>query len=89
MRDFGDLVEVLAVEGGAGVAGAGQRARDGTASRVDRQQRVPVAAQTLPAVVGDAVDSGHTFKGAEFAHDLGGGCLGCHGFLSLRHPVAR
>ena len=55
---FGDLVEVRAVEGGAGVAGAVERARELAALGIEGDQLGAGGGPDAAAVVGDAVDAG-------------------------------
>jgi hypothetical protein len=83
---FGDLVEVRAVERAARVAGQVQRARDGAAAGVDREQLRAGGGPDALAVVRDAVDVVGAGKRALLAHDLGGRC-GC-GSDGLRFHAA-
>jgi hypothetical protein len=68
---FGDLVEVRAVEGSAGVGGAIERARELAALRIDGNESGPDGGPDVMAVVGDAVNVVGAGEGAVFAHDLG------------------
>src|SRR4029077_12815065 len=68
---FGDLVKVRAVEGGAGVAGAVERAREPTALGIEGDQLGSGGGPGALAVVGDAVDAVGAGEGAVLTHDLG------------------
>src|ERR1700730_2972623 len=67
----GDLVEVRAVEGGAGVAGALERARELAALGIEGDQLRSGGGPDAMAVVGDAVDAVGAGEGAILTHDLG------------------
>ena len=71
---LGDLVEVLAVERGAGVAGAGERAHGLAARGIEGEQRGAGGDPHTPAIMGDAVDALCTGERTVLAHDLGGTC---------------
>jgi len=75
---FGDLVEVGAVEGRAGVAGASQRAHGLAAFGVERDERGAGRGPDIVAIVSDAVHVLGAGEGAVFAHDFGRArrCLG-------------
>ncbi|WP_296892534.1 hypothetical protein [Thiobacillus sp.] len=68
----GDLVEVRAVEGGAGVAGAIERMCELAAVGVEGDQPGSGGGPDAAAVVGDAVNVLGAGDGAVFTHDLGG-----------------
>src|SRR5258708_10768766 len=68
---FGDLVEARAVEGGASVAGAVERALELAALRIEGDQLGSGGGPDAAAVVGDAVDAVGAGEGAILAHDLG------------------
>ena len=68
---FGDLVEVRAVERGAGVAGAVERARELAAFGIEGDQLGSGGGPDAAAVVGDAVNVVGPGEGAILAHDLG------------------
>jgi hypothetical protein len=82
----GDLPQVAAVEGGAGVAGVRQTPLHLAAGRRDGQQGRIGRGPDVFAVVRDAMDGGRAVEGAVLADDLGG--LGVHGWLRLRAPRA-
>src|SRR3989449_6559739 len=68
---FGDLVEIRAVERGAGVAYAVERARELTVLGIEGDQFRSGGGPDAAAVVGDAVDAVGAGKRAILTHDLG------------------
>src|SRR4029077_8423373 len=68
---LGDLIKVPAIEGGAGVASAVERARGLAALGIEGDQLGPGGGPDPAAVVGDAVYAGGAGEGAILAHDLG------------------
>src|SRR5687768_5048325 len=92
---LGDLVEIPAVEGAAGVAGALERARGLAALGIERDQLRTEGRPDPAAVVGDAVDL--IGEGAVLAHDLSRthrcfvyvfACLSSHCLSPLRPAYA-
>jgi hypothetical protein len=69
---LGDLVEVGAVERGAGVAGALERAGDLAAGGVESEQFRAGRGPHAAAVVRDAMDGRGAGEWAVLPHDLGG-----------------
>ena len=67
----GDLVQVRAVEGGAGIAGAIERARGLAAGGVEGDELRTGGGPHALAVVADAVDALGAVEGAVLANDLG------------------
>ena len=90
---FSDLVKIRAVEGGASVAGAVERARDLAACGIEGDQSGSGGGPYAAAVVGDAGDAVGTGKRAVLAHDLGGArcclrfCVPCSD-LGAAHRLA-
>ena len=68
---FGDLVEMRAVERGAGIAGAVERACDLAARRIERDELGAGGGPDALAVVGDAADALDAGERPVLAHDLG------------------
>ena len=74
---LGDLLQVLAVEGGAGVGALVEPAGRGAAGRIDGHQRRAGRGPDLAAVLRHAADLGHLGERAVLAHDLGRALGGC------------
>src|SRR6185295_10153619 len=68
---LGDLVEVGAVESGAGVARAVELAGDLAARGIERDEAVVRSGPDAAAVVGDAGDALRAGEGTVLADDLG------------------
>jgi hypothetical protein len=77
---LGDLVQVGAIERGAGVAGHLQRARGLAAAGIEGDQGGAGGGPDVVAVVGDAGHLVGAGEGAVLAHDFGG-ARRCLGFL--------